>query len=166
MRPLTKGVSSVAIHEAGHAVFAWYKGVKLKKVTIVRDRDSAGHVAHNKIVRGRTPELDGSARNRLRMETQIMVCLAGPLAQRIWNPRSCRNYQCRSDHQNAADVALHICGSGKRATAFLRYLRVCVDEFLRAPHVWQKVEALATELERKRTMSGLEVDGFLLKPNP
>ena len=158
-----KRLEATAYHEAGHAVFAWYKGTKIRKVTIIPDDDSLGHVRHSKIIRGRSPELDNSPRTRLRMETHITICLAGPLAQRIWNPRTCRNYQCRSDHQSAADVALTICGSGKQATAFLRYLDICVDEFLRAPHIWCKVEALAAELLRKHTMSGQEVDSFLLK---
>jgi hypothetical protein len=162
MKRTDKQLKTTAYHEAGHAVFAWYKGIKIKRVTIIPDADSAGHVHHAKVIKGRSPELDNSARNRVRMENQIMISLAGLIAQRIWNPRTCRTYQCRSDHQTAVDVAMTYCGSGKQATAFLRYLHVCVDEFLRSPGIWRRVQGLAVELLRRNTMTGEEVDTFLL----
>jgi hypothetical protein len=140
MKRTKKQLKATAYHEAGHAVFAWYKGIKIKKVTIIPEADSVGHVHHAKVIRGRSSELDNSPRHRQRMEIQIMISLAGPLAQRIWNPRTYRTYQCRSDHQTAVDVAMTYCGSGKQATAFLRYLHVCVDEFVRSPRYWGRIQ--------------------------
>jgi len=162
MKRTDKQLKATAYHEAGHAVFAWYKGIKIKKVTIIPDADSVGHVHHAKVIKGRSPKLDNSPRQRQRMETLIMISLAGPLAQRIWNPQTCRTYQCRDDHQTAVDVAMTYCGSSKQATAFLRYLHVCVDEFLRSPRIWHRVQALALELLQRSTMTGGEVDNFLL----
>jgi hypothetical protein len=92
-RYLLVGTVNLETGEIGHAVFAWYKGIKIKKATIIPDADSVRHVHHAKVIRGRSPELDNSLRQRQRMETQIMLSLARPLAQRIWKATAFRKYR-------------------------------------------------------------------------
>ncbi len=151
----------VAYHEAGHAVYAFFRRVKIRKVTIVPDGGSLGSVSHSKILRG-NHEVEWTPRMRQQVETLIQVCLAGPIAQRIRDPRSYRSSHAHVDHRTAVDAAMVLCSSGRQATAFLRYQRICVEEFLRGPRTWGMVEALAAELLRRSAMTGDEVRHFLL----
>lgn len=119
-----------------------------------------GRVVHELIVKGRFPEMDDSPRTRYRMERLITVCLAGPIAQRIWNKRTYRHHHGGRDHQNAVDAAFHICKSERQAKAFLKYLHICVEEFLREPYAWKRVHALANKLLQQHEMTHKEIEKF------
>lgn len=157
----TAARSATAYHEAGHAVMAWKLGIALKKVTIVPDEDSAGSCYHAKIVRGRYPECDDSPHTRIRMEKLAMVSLAGPVAQRLYSPRSIRHSHSSSDRKKARDVAFCVNDSAETATAFLKWLDLRVQQILRSP-VWTLVlQALAEELLRCETLSGREASELI-----
>ena len=81
---------ATAFHEAGHAVVAWRRGLKVHSATIVPTKDYSGMVRRGSL--GVRLDIDGSNRARLRAESAIVVCLAGPAAQRRHNPRSWRAY--------------------------------------------------------------------------
>jgi hypothetical protein len=153
----TARFKATAYHEAGHAFVAWYLGVKIESATIVAGDAYAGRIHHEKTIRRKNPDSDRTA---VQMEKHIRVCLAGPIAQRIYDPRSCRTLHCHSDNQSAANIALNLYGSSKVATEFLKYLSVSADELLHQS--WHMVKALANEFMSKRTMTGEEVKTFLV----
>jgi hypothetical protein len=74
-------LKGTAIHEAGHAVAAYYLRVRIKYVTIVPKGDA--HVEF-----GRHGMFDDSLRGIDRAERHIMVRFAGQIAERKHAPRS------------------------------------------------------------------------------
>jgi hypothetical protein len=161
VRRQSSQLQATAYHEAGHAVYAFRSFVRIKRISIEPKDDYVGQVRHGRVVWG-NPELSTSNRTRSSLERAIQISLAGQIAQRRFNARSVRTWQARSDHQCAVDLALRCCGSGRTATAFLKYLTFCVEDALFAPINWRLVEALAKELLTKKVMNGKEAEAFLL----
>lgn len=77
----TKRLKGTAIHEAGHAVAAYYLRVRIKYVTIAPDGDA-------RVEFGRDGTFDDSLRGTDRAERHIMVRFAGQIAERKHAPRS------------------------------------------------------------------------------
>ena len=152
--------TATAYHEAGHAVVAWRLGVAVRGVSIVPDEDTSGRCHHAALIRGKYPELDDSLRAVVRMQKQVMVSLAGLIAQRIHSPRSVRRYHAHTDHRAAVDVALHLTSSEEEASAFLKWLEIRTGNLLRAH--WPMVDALSKELLARGSMRGKEVERLLL----
>src|SRR5260370_34859100 len=76
-----------AYHEAGHAVMAYFLGVRLKKVTIIPNKDYVGSVLHEKVVRGLGPGVDILLRNLARKEKLARIALDGNTTQKIYPPK-------------------------------------------------------------------------------
>jgi ATP-dependent Zn protease len=153
---------ATAYHEAGHAAVALHLGRKVLSVDIihVEEKRQLG-VCHN----GRTPrwfqpEFVADGRTRLLLEKEIMVFLAGHLAERRFTGR--RNYVGASrDHSCAADLADYACGSAEQVEAFLAWLEVRTDDTLRMPLVWRVVEAIAAALMEREHLTGRQVRAIL-----
>jgi hypothetical protein len=146
---------ATAFHEAGHAVAAWSRGIKVTSATVVPAGRFLGQVTHVNPLRGVRLDCDGSDRARRRAEADIVVLLAGPAAQRRHNPRSWRSCHGASDHERATDLAMRVNGSEEAAEAYLNWLAIVardeVDTF------WDVVERVARELFERRTLSAAEV---------
>ncbi len=154
-RQLVNQKRATAYHESGHAVMCWLNGVRLKSVTIDPDEDYVGFCRHEKIIRGRFPETDNSDRMRLKLERHVMISAAGPIAQKLYNPRSFRNYHASADYETVMTWALNANGSQKQAEAWLRWLEIRTKETLQVR--WAIVKGLAEELLRANTLSGDKV---------
>ena len=81
--------ATVAYHEAGHAIAAWRLSGRqhLYRVTIVPDADSLGSTYHDPFHGIRLDDGDDSPRVQRRAENAMLIALAGPAAQRRYNPR-------------------------------------------------------------------------------
>jgi hypothetical protein len=143
---------ATAYHEAGHAVAAFCVGVRLKKITIIRSGDYSGLCEHAKIIHGKFPECDGSGQMRLAWERQVIVALAGPIAQKLYSPRSFRRYHASSDYRAALIAASFITGSENEASAWLKWLEIRATDLLEFR--WKSVKTLAKELLLLRTLDG------------
>jgi hypothetical protein len=143
----------IAFHEAGHAVVAWSRGIKVTSATIVPARDFLGQVTNVSPLRGVRLDCDGSNRARLRAEAVIVVLLAGPAAQRRHNPRS-PSYGLH-DHEYAVDLARQLNGSDKAVEAHLNWLAIVARDEIDAS--WDLVERIARELFERRTLSAAEI---------
>ena len=117
---MARGDLPTAFHEAGHVVAAWRRGLKIHNVTIVPGPGFQGMVKHSPPMRGIRLDCDGSNRARLRAESAIVVCLAGPEAQRRHSPRSWRSYHGARDHEKAVDLAMSLNGSDEAVNAHLK----------------------------------------------
>jgi ATP-dependent Zn protease len=146
---------ATAYHEAGHAVMCRHEGVRLNKVTIVSDESTAGSCGHEKLIRGKYPDTDDSDRMRLKIEKRVRIALAGVIAQKLYNPRSFRNYHASADYEAAVDMALHVSGSAKQAEAWLKWLEICTRDTIQAQ--WSIVEGLAEALLKESTLNGEQV---------
>jgi hypothetical protein len=96
-------------------------------------------------------------RNR---DTEIMISLAGEIAQRLYAPRSCRRWGAQTDYERVyKTVRSYITLSPRAGEAYIAYLKVCAEEALQLN--WYLVEALAAELLLSRTLDGGETERFL-----
>jgi hypothetical protein len=146
---------STAFHEAGHAVIAWSLGLKVHSATIVPAPGIHGGVEHANPLRGIHLDYDGSDRARRRAEIAIIVCLAGPVAQQRYKPRSWRSYHGQYDHSQAADLALSLNGSDEATNAHLKYLAIVARDMVAA--LWPLIERVAGALIERRTLTAAEI---------
>ncbi len=116
---------ATAYHEAGHMVAAWRMHVKIHTATIVPTEDYEGCVHHESPLRGIKLDVDGSDRAEIKANKMVLICLAGPAAQRHYNPRSLDSSVRRwhGESRRIADVAdrglgrLNWAGSGPTGVA-------------------------------------------------
>jgi ATP-dependent Zn protease len=82
---MTKGerkkLKEVAYHEAGHAVAAFLMRRRFKKVSIIPEGNALGCLDGCGWRSKQNPEYDDVARLRNRIEGQIIISLAGPVAE-------------------------------------------------------------------------------------
>lgn len=148
---------STAYHEAGHAAMSWMHGASINRVTIDSDANALGKCVGS-IFRKRDWEqfhIGMTNALRIKVEKEIMIQLAGPIAQRLYKPQSYRSYHARGDHQNAVDFAFRLFSSTAQIEAYLKFLDVLTRERLQAD--WIVVEAIATALVQQRTIRGADV---------
>ncbi len=145
---------ATAYHEAGHAVAAWKLGYRPISASIIAADESVGEVRHENPY-GNNAEYDGSELGRLRIERAIIIRLAGPIAQKRYRPTSWRRWQGGADYAVAADLALVVCGSGKIASAFLKWLDLRAKALIEQN--WPIVERLANALLKRGTVSEDEI---------
>jgi hypothetical protein len=160
---MARGDLPTAFHEAGHAVAAWRRGLKIHSVTIVPTPEFRGHIQHANPLQGIHLDYDGSPRARLRAEAAIVVCLAGPEAQRRFSPRSWRSFHGATDHELAADLAMSLNGSDEAVNAHLKWLSIVTRDEIAV--WWPLVEKVAHALVRERTLTAVEIKSLLTAPD-
>ena len=148
-----------AFHEAGHVVAAWKHELKVHSVTIVPTPEFRGRIWHANPLRGIHLDYDGSDRARLRAEAGIIVCLAGPEAQRRHSPRSWRSYHGATDLEKAVDLAMSLNGSDEASSAHLKWLSIVTRDEIAV--LWSLVEKVATALVARRTLTAAQVKSLL-----
>lgn len=150
---------ATAYHEAGHAVIAWKRGLKVKSATIVPGDGFDGRVRHSSALGRINIEFDGSDRARIRVETAIVVSLAGPEAQRRFNPRSWRAYHGETDYALVTDLALRANGSPETTQAFVDWLSLVARDVVVLS--WPIIEKVAAALIERNTLSAVELEDVM-----
>jgi hypothetical protein len=141
---------ATAYHEAGHTVAAWRLGVKIRRASIIPTIGRHGVVEHESPLREIHLDIDNSDRARMRTEKEIIICLAGPDAQRQFRPSSWRGWHGQSDYDTAADLALRLQGDGERATEYLKWVGFQSRWLIK--NNWNLVTMFADELLRVNTI--------------
>src|SRR5207249_5237329 len=85
-------------------------------------------------------EGDSSAPVRLRLEEECIVLLAGGIAEKRATGRY-NHVGARSDREKAADLALHVGGDDRGASAFLKWLSLRAEGLVNVR--WRGIEAVA-----------------------
>ena len=150
-------LASTAYHEAGHAVVAWRLGLKINAISIVPSSDgSLGRIYHSNPLRGIDLELNESMRARARAENAIMVFLAGPIAQRRFNPHGFRRYHASTDWEAAAKLLLRIAGeSPKAARAYWTLLEEWTTGMVSSS--WVEIETLAEAVLERQSLNASQI---------
>jgi hypothetical protein len=151
---------ATAYHEAGHAVIACRSRIKLRSVTIVPGNGYSGRVEHVSPLRGIHLDVDGSNKARMKAEAAIIVSLAGPAAQRRYNPRSLRAWHSSSDYELASGLALRLNRDEESAAAYLKWLGMVARQSVEAQ--WRFIEKLAGALLDRESLSGSEILAVLM----
>jgi hypothetical protein len=150
---------ATAFHEAGHVVAAWRQGVRVYRVTIVPTDGFMGRIDHQTVLRGNRLDLNSSDRVRGNADRRIIICLAGPEAQRRHRPCSWRAWHGRDDHTTAVDLALRMHGCEKAAATHLRRLGQRSRDLVTAS--WASVEAIAEALLDRGTLNQIAISAIL-----
>jgi hypothetical protein len=153
-------IEAAAYHEAGHAVVAYFLDYKPEFVTIVPTVDPAGHIIHPNPLHGFQLDIDDSGEARLRVESAITICFAGPLAQQRYNPRSWRRVHGQVDYERIAELGLHVCGSGEQANAFIRWREIVAFDMVKAH--WLRIQLVAGQLLERENLNQTDLDAIIV----
>ena len=128
-------------------------GVQVTRVTIVEDEDAAGRCQHEPLL-GQYPEFADSDS----AEKEVLISLAGQIAQRKYKPSSVRRYHASSDYEHAENVALSQNGLSETTNAYLERLARRAQDML--SENWNFVVAVAGELVAKKEIQGCELESL------
>lgn len=155
---------STAIHEAGHAVVAFFLRVRIKYVTIMPDkkRGTLGHVRQHPVRFARQGVFDDSLRGVDRAERYILVLFAGQIAQRKHAPRSRWRDGGSTDREKAMELFWRICSNDERARKlYLRLLWRKAECYVDAH--WSAIQAVARELIARTTLTAEQSADVILR---
>jgi len=109
-------------------------------------------------------EHSNSDRLRRKVENFALVCLAGPEAQRRYDPRSIR-VAWHGEQQQALSTLLDFCGVGanERAKAWYRLIKIETRDFVSLAANRKTIEVVARELLSRRTLMGTEIQPLILR---
>lgn len=139
----------IAYHEAGHAVASWRLGDGITRVTIEPSCDAEREERYDgSFTAGRG---DRSALGGWGFRYAVMV-LAGPAAQRAYDPRSQVPDTAGYDHRELDNLAVIMCRSPEAQRAFVAWAKAEARALIRQD--WHLVEALARQLMVDRTLDG------------
>ena len=160
MKP-TKKLQSVAYHEAGHAVAALRLRLKINSVTIRGTDDYDGLTSHSNPPRGIDLEVDASDRARCRVENAIIVAMAGPVAQRKFNPKGFRRWHAEPDWHQAVDLLIRIAPESERGrNAYWTLLEERTKGLIGV--FWVDVQTLAEALLESETLKRPEIRRIIM----
>ena len=150
-------LEATAYHEAGHAIAEWILVVRApRRLTIEPDGDHLGLcLGSNPLYKVDIDCGDHSPRAQRKTENYARILLAGPAAQRLYNPRSVRSGHGSSDRAHAIDaLSFFSNGDTKHLRAYYRLMVIDARNLVASSVNWRAIEILARELLQRRTMSG------------
>jgi hypothetical protein len=143
-----KRLSRAAVHEAGHAIVAWLREIKVLEVS-VKGRQQGNVLCCGGVI-----------------FDQLMFLAAGTIAEQIYDPTITTDSGALIDALVAEDV-LERAGLIERHddAAFRQFWDSAIATarcMLELPRVWALVIALAARLMRTPTIAGSDLDAILL----
>jgi hypothetical protein len=128
-----------AYHEAGHAVIAGALGCKVRLVII--DPNGGGECQCDDPPEGER-------------ERKIMLCFAGPAAQRKHEPGSWKGWHGNDDYRKAVELVQGLGVSDERVSALIRETHGLVEQH------WARIERFAHVLLERGTLQAGEIDAL------
>lgn len=136
--------------------------VPIRYVDIGGDELYRGQVSHGNPLLSPSAAAIDPIRARLRIEKAIMLCLAGPLAQRQCDPhRRDADYGGTLDIASAMQLATDFFHSRKIAAAYINFATEWVRQKWADPRIWAIVERLAHALVQHKKLSGRQVSAII-----
>jgi hypothetical protein len=149
----------IAIHEAGHAVMAFLCGRRLGSASTIRHGEILGQLEYGGMTVFPDHPLD-DARARRKLEAEIMIALAGIIAEDL-HPGPVDRGGAVTDLQRALAFALAATTDPEEATAFIDWLFVRARNRLRQPRCKRAIRELATQLAHRGLMTGAQMRALL-----
>lgn len=154
-RKAEKALQATAYHEAGHVVIRWHEQLGPPEVaTIIPEGDVLGRVKGEGLPKGYEPYED-SMDDPEPIEKEIRELLAGPIAQKRFDPEGFDKDHAGSDWDMAVKWALHLGGDQETTEALLHQLETQAKDIL--DRLWDCVVAVADALLEHKELSGDEV---------
>ena len=137
-------------------------GIRLKSISVGADELYGGETDYASPLKFREAIDPNDIRARLRLEKAVMLCMAGPLAQKKFAPRGpAADYGGVLDLEDATRLAIRFFRSRKIALAYLDFVRELVSQQWERPRVWAVVERLARALIAKRKLSAAQANAII-----
>ncbi len=146
-------MSATAYHEAGHVVARWHFGFPIVHATIDASGDYHGAVEGPNIHIELAEQFNEGAEQASR--NFMVICFAGPEAQRAYDPDSVETWHADSDEERAGEALSHMGYPPERTQAIDAELRLEATEFVRAH--WSQIDMVARALLERREMTGEEL---------
>ncbi len=174
----TKVLESIAYHWAGHAVAAAAVGARLRALSLIEAYASRGHAPPEPYFRlvGPSAAPDAGAEDeglfriqhayQRRLENMALVCLAGPAAQRRFDPCGFRRSHGDADRRQALAILSPLAGGPEETQAYVDLIDLRARNFVAADPVWRQIECLAGELLARVTLSAAEVRETIKASSP
>jgi ATP-dependent Zn protease len=157
----TKALESAAYHEAGHAVAAWHCRVRTKSLSIIPELDSAGRHIRHPYFGGINLEIDSSPRAQRRVENMVLVCCAGPAAQRRFDPKGFRSYHAQGDWYEAINLLSYLTDDDEVLRAHFKLVDLRARKFVALPSVWSLIEDVAGALFERHQLTGKDIRAII-----
>ena len=160
--PSSTTLTAAAYHEAGHAMMCRLMHLRIASVAVGLDEPDGGEIAHENPFRGAGYPSGTRPMTQRQMEKAVMLCLAGPMAQRKYLSGATRGEDGGTfDLDTALQVAMRFFRSKKTAEAYLSFARAWIEQKFEEPMIWAAVERLASALIVQRKISGREAEAIL-----
>jgi hypothetical protein len=142
-------IERTAYHEAGHAVAAYVRHLRFTSISIIPDRGTLGRCEFSETGVVIDPESGTQLRARRRIETLIIVSLAGVIAESLLTGR--HNWRgAHADLHDATRYASFVTGNVEELRAYERWLWEHTRTLLGARPCWLAVQQLAVTLIEDR----------------
>lgn len=156
---ITKAKESNAYHEASHVVIAFRLGLKYIRAYITdKQPNHSGRTEYGNLYRNNDPEIESyeyPEEFKKKIESGIMVCLAGALGQKKFNPKGFRKYHAEGDWSKAADYALRL------GVDDIIYLENRTKEMINDPAIWADIEKVVKELLEHEVLTDWQIEQLL-----
>lgn len=160
--PLSTPLAAAAHHEAGHAAMCRLMHLRIASIAVGLDESGGGEIAHENPFRGARFPPGARPMTQRQMEKAVMLCLAGPMAQRKYLSGATRGEDGGTfDLDTALQVAMRFFRSKKTAVAYLGFARAWIEQKFEEPMIWAAVERLASALMVQRKLSGRQAEAIL-----
>lgn len=160
----------VAYHEAGHAVIGRINGIRLKSISIEPHELSLGRVLSKNLLANKSPDSVASFANRMRMEKEVQMILAGVVAERKFERnhsyRKLNPHSADNDYQSAINLISYFCGSDAATGAYFRLLLEQTRLLVGDQDSWKAIKELAALLVTKKVVYAKEVSQWFKEYHP
>jgi hypothetical protein len=145
-------LKKVAYHEAGHAVAAFAMFRRFKKVSIIPipEEGTLGRLSGCQWASKLNPEFDDGARLRHKVEAEIILSLAGCVAEAKLTGRY-NHIGASKDYQDAVFYESYVTDSTEETEAYIKWLFEKTKNVL--SRRWNAIELLADELIKHREIA-------------
>jgi hypothetical protein len=149
---------ATAYHEAGHAVVAQHLGRGVRLIELTPGNEERAGRCHLHRLR-RDPDEGMNDRDLLSWAVpEILISLAGQLAEARFKARNPIRWTHHGDDSNAIDYALKVTqGSTDEATALCSWLFLRARGMVWRDAIWRRIVAVAEELASSGKLTGAEV---------
>ena len=163
-RNISRHEWTTALHEAAHAVVAFFLNRKFKLVTVIPCEKTWGHIELH-VLRNFNPDYDSNWRIRRMIENSMAISLAGLVVEQklLKDKHNMRDSRAGGDMRNAISLAEYINGDNKGVELYVEWILHCTKRLLTFPLNWKAVKVLAIELINKKTIKGKEAREIIRK---
>ena len=167
MKSVSKSVRSTAYHEAGHAFVACYFRLATHSISIKPEKGvSDGHLHYQNPLAGVDLHRDYSDEARFKAEKLMIICFAGPTAQRHYNPKGARKYHAEHDMEIVDKLMMRIAGGSKETMkAHHKWLSLKTLDIVSDPIHWGTISRLAEALIERGSLTEEEIDKLVYSPS-